>query len=725
MSEVTPLMRAQAEATAFAVEHGYAVALPSVNDRLADGLRRCLEAEASLEEIIASIPEAENPNDPVEVDALQWKRDMVRHQVLRAARAARERKAHLLTLRGDEDWEEERIRCGMRPRHKDGESEEDGKMHVLTLEHIKHWFRYWAWAYDPRADYMPLQPFVPFGLYDDDEATFQWEYIQWLHNTTFVRRKAGTVEKARDMGATLGWLLWATCCWLGADFYSALLSSANADLVDSSKDPDTLFEKVRFALRMQPPQLLPAGFDLVKGMPYMNISNPENGSTLSGQAPTENAGRQKRRICLLKDEFAAWPYGGFPQETALSAVSYSPFDVSSVQGEYNQFHTNATKANCNKFIMDWRDHPWKDIRWYNALPFGFVGPAMSPEAIAQEVDRDYQASQPGKVFKDWGLAIPRSVIEWPELLAYFTKMGYGDRFRHVDGTLKIPDDCNWARMQDKGETEGHPRMTLYCFRPGEGWPLSDSVFFFIEHMAPTAADLGTVVTELTQEQRNFHLEERQPQMSLLSHEAKKDRNIYLKEFGWNWQSWDTDYDSGIGNIRLWIKPIEMHKQNPIRPALMGRTRMYLVCQKGQATLAFNEKDKKHFVTPAKNAGGFQRLRAEFPVYHYPPEEAGKPVAQQRPARIFDDALVCVRAVAVKWGPSAKPESEKEKRAKRYDEDVRPGRVAQLPVDDPERDAIILSQQIWDQEFDEEERGGHGALGGFAPIKVPRRTPNRR
>lgn len=696
MSVSPAQLRADTEATGLAIEAGYAIRRASANDRLKDALQRCFEAEANLAEILANVPEPEDPDNQVEIDALNWKRDMITAQVKRAAYAARERSAYLLTIRTDQDWERERELC------KDG------------LAGTKHWFRYWAWAYDPRAEYMPLQPFVPFGLYphDQDDA-FQWRYITWLEETTFKRRKSGLVEKARDMGATLGWLLWATHHWLFYHYFSALLTSANEDLVDSKRDPDTLFEKVRFVLRLQPPQLLPTGFDLIKDLPYMNLSNPENGSTLSGQAPTANAGRQRRRTCVLKDESAAWPYGGFPQNVALSAVSYSMFDVSSVQGKFNQFYATRHSERPNVFVMDWREHPWKDQRWYDALSAGYLGPAMSPETIAQEVDRDYDASQPGKVFPDWEET--RTCITLNEMLAFFEKHGKGKDFRHIDGTIKIPDDCQWARMQDRGETAGHPRMTLYAFRPGESYPLNDSVFLFIEHMAPTAADLETVAAELTRAQERWHLNARRPNKSLISHEAKDDRATYLKKFGMHWSSWSTDYNGGIGQIRLWLKPVDMLKENPIRPQLMGRTRIYLVCANDQAQLFFNEKDGKHLVQAPRDAGGFARLRAEMPVYHYPPEEMGKALKDQRPEKIMDDAIDTVRGLALVWGLTVTPKSDAERRNERLDPAIRKGAIAQLPQG-PERDAAILSQQIWTAEFkQEEEMQQHGQ--GVGPMRI--------
>jgi hypothetical protein len=699
------LAQADFEITQMASEHGLLAAEQGSNGKLLEALDRCIAAAEQIEDFAASVPAPTNPEFLIEVNALEWKRDYIRKQVNRAARIAIFRKKYLNSLATAQDWEDEWERCA------------DG------ISGLKHWFKYWAWALDTRADYLAVQPFAPFGAFENDEQDFQWRYIVWLFETTFIHRKSGLVEKARDMGATLGWLLWATWCWLFRDNFRALVASANVKLVDKTDDPDTLFAKVRFALELHPPQLLPEGFILARDAPWMNIANPANGSVISGQPPTADAGRQKRATCVLKDESAAWRFRGIKQARALSHVSNSIFDVSSVQGKYNHFHTQATSPGVNKFIMDWREHPWKDQRWYDSLPYGIVTDIMTSETIAQEVDRDYDASQPGKVFKDWEET--RTCIEWDELLLFYHGHGLYDRFINVDGTLQIPQDWNWARMQDRGETTGHPRMTLYCARPGESWPLKDSIFFFIEHEAPTAADLGTVVTQLTEEQRQFNINPpRQPELSINSHEAEKEREVYMDEFGWTWDSWDTDYNSGISNIRLWIKPIDTHLDNPIRPALKGRSRIYLVCKKGQATLHFNPKDQKHFVSPAKDHGGFRRLRAEMPVYHYPPEEAGKPIGEQRPLRDFDDAIACVRGIAVLWGPTPKEMSDHEKMMKRMAQELQHQNAKLLPPGSVEHDRVIMSQMHWKREFEEEEVDQERRLGMGAPVRVARRTPSR-
>ena len=79
---MTPLiLRARAEITARAVQGGYVNRPATSNDRLQDALQRCLDAEANLDEILANVPPAEDPDNAIEVNALNWKRDMIRAQV--------------------------------------------------------------------------------------------------------------------------------------------------------------------------------------------------------------------------------------------------------------------------------------------------------------------------------------------------------------------------------------------------------------------------------------------------------------------------------------------------------------------------------------------------------------------------------------------------------------------------------------------------------------------
>jgi hypothetical protein len=73
-----------------------------------------------------------------------------------------------------------------------------------------------------------------------------------------------------------------------------------------------------------------------------------------------------------------------------------------------------TDGKTPQFVMDWREHPWKTEDWYNALPSGVFGTAMTSQEIAQEIDRDLDASQPGKV---WKFKEEYLFMTWEEIVA--------------------------------------------------------------------------------------------------------------------------------------------------------------------------------------------------------------------------------------------------------------------------------------------------------------------
>ena len=91
-------------------------------------------------------------------------------------------------------------------------------------------------------------------------------------------------------------------------------------------------------------------------------------------------GRQRRATVVLADEFQAWPNGGFKQNTALSMTSDSVIKLGTPYGIFNQYYKDTHAEGANVLVLDWRDNPRKDDRWYKALPYGYVGPPMTASA---------------------------------------------------------------------------------------------------------------------------------------------------------------------------------------------------------------------------------------------------------------------------------------------------------------------------------------------------------
>lgn len=605
-----------------------------------------------------------------EKEARAYQLELIEKQLNRAADLAEKRLAHLATIQTQEDADAENAKC------------------ANGLEGCLYWFEHYAWGYDPRPT-APLND-MPLGLFE-----FQERYVAWLFNLIFERRQSGLTEKARDMGATVVALLFFVWCWLYVAGFAALLSSRNEVLVDSAKDPDSLFEKLRFTIRLLPLWMRPAGFNADK-IPFGMVANPANGATISGSAPTSGVGRGGRKTVVLFDEFQKYPQSGYPQYTASSQTTLSIIALGTPEGRFNKYADLRHDGHIAVFEMDWRLHPWKDKRWYQALPHGYAGPAMSEEQIAQEIDRNYEASQPGRVFRF--ISEPHLFITWSELVEGFRRAGADtSAFYHTDGGYRVPPDWKWTRTFDYGQTEGHPWIYTNAARPRVAWKFHDTVFVFTTHrITPTGAETRQAFWQWREIEARLGWRDPhtwawrvKPHRSECSHEAADERSTLLKEHGDNWRAWETDYTLGLAQMNEWFALVDSDKPNPFRPELYGRARIVFVADDGEYSLAFNETAGTHFVTASATEKGHKLLREELPSYHYPEEERGKPLAKMRPLKIKDDVIDNLRAIATRWGPSVGQLTEDEEVMKRVREDVRPAAIA--ATEDPDEKARKFRQ----------------------------------
>lgn len=646
-------MKTNPEQTEKAITHFRAsqvVSGVSVGHYLSSGLPEhlmgALEAAVESRKLIPAVTQTlqelyKSASDEIERQARLFQIDLAGWQLNRAADLAEKRLLHVPKILTKSQIDAENERCS---------------------QDTKYWFDYYAWGIDPRPD-APLSV-MPFGLFP-----FQERYIDWLDFITFTKRISGVTEKARDMGATETFLRWMWKNWRYRSGFIGMVLSANEDLVDSKKDPSTLFEKLRFQTRLVPQWMLPKNFDPAKDLPYMLMQNPENDSIIIGDAPTANVGRQRRATVVLGDEYAAWQHGGYPQYAALSRTTNTFCPVSSVQGKFNKFSDLAHDGTTAKFEMDWREHPWRDDRWYNALKFGYLGSAMTDEEIAQEVDRNYNASQPGRVLKN--VREEYAFINWEEFVAGFTRLEVNQReFFSNDLRPQIPPSWNWGRVADYGEsarTENDTHIWAYSLftRPQENFPLTDSLFFFhsrpIEPIGATELEGFAFYSQLETELglRIDKTHTREPSVNDMSHEATDPKEVLLTKCGDNWNIPDLDFDKGRRKLIFHFEIVDKHLPNPFRPQLMGRCRIYFVALpkkdgSQEYFLAKNERTGAYFVTPSATQGGYKRLRAEMNSWHYPPEERGKPVPKMRPKSVFDDVITTVRYAVARWGVDAAP-----------------------------------------------------------------------
>lgn len=246
-------------------------------------------------------------------------------------------------------------------------------LHYRT--HFVDFINDWMMTYDPRL--FPAE--IPFLMWER-----QADYIDWLFQH-WKDKDDGLCEKSRDQGVTWLCCAFAVCLWLFYPGQAIAFGSRKEDLVDKIGDPKCIFEKIRFILRHLPQEFLPQGYDERRHAAFLKIMNPENNSTITGEAG-DNIGRGGRSSVYFKDESAFYER---PEliEAALSMNSDVKIDVSTPNGTGNPFYRKRMAGKIDIFTFHWKDDPRKDQSWYEKQK-----QILDPVIVAQEIDIDYNAS---------------------------------------------------------------------------------------------------------------------------------------------------------------------------------------------------------------------------------------------------------------------------------------------------------------------------------------------
>lgn len=239
--------------------------------------------------------------------------------------------------------------------------------------------RDWGVTFDPRMAERGLPTTMPFILFPKQEEWINWMVARWKN------REDGLTEKSRDMG--LSWLCVAFAVWMWLFHEGTVIGfgSRKEEYVDKLGDPKSLFWKIRQFINYLPQEFQPDGWNDQKHAPHMRILNPENESSIIGEAG-DNIGRGNRTSVYFKDESAFYERPD-AIDAALSQTSNCKIDISTPNGSGNPFYKKAHGGKIPKFIFDWRDDPRKDDEWYRQQC-----EKLEAHIVAQEIDRNYEAS---------------------------------------------------------------------------------------------------------------------------------------------------------------------------------------------------------------------------------------------------------------------------------------------------------------------------------------------
>lgn len=237
----------------------------------------------------------------------------------------------------------------------------------------------WGQTIEPRNIEIGKRAIIPFILFPKQKDFINWLLARWR------ARESGLAEKSRDMGCS--WLCVGFAVWLWIFFEDACVGfgSRKEEYVDKIGDPKSLFEKIRKFIDLLPADFKPNGYVESKHALSMRIINPENGSSIIGEAG-DNIGRGARTSIYFKDE-SAFYLNAEAIEASLSQTSNCKIDISTPNGNANVFYQKRHGGKINVFTFRWQDDPRKNQEWYEKQKT-----ELSPVILAQEVDIDYNAS---------------------------------------------------------------------------------------------------------------------------------------------------------------------------------------------------------------------------------------------------------------------------------------------------------------------------------------------
>ncbi len=257
--------------------------------------------------------------------------------------------------------------------------EELPAVHEYYKTHPADFINDWGVTFDPRNAEVGLPSYIPFLLFPRQREYVEWVVARWQ------AREDGLTEKSRDMGVS--WLCVAIAVWMWRYYPGTVIGfgSRKEEYVDKIGDPKALFWKVRQFINMLPAEFRPKGYDCSKHAPHMRILNPENGSSIVGEAG-DNIGRGNRTSIYFKDESAFYEHAD-AIDAALSQTSNCKIDVSTPNGNGNAFYRKRHGGKIPVFSFHWTQDPRKDEAWYKRQV-----DILDPVIVAQEIDIDYNAS---------------------------------------------------------------------------------------------------------------------------------------------------------------------------------------------------------------------------------------------------------------------------------------------------------------------------------------------
>jgi hypothetical protein len=317
-----------------------------------------------------------------------------------------------------------------------------------------------AWLYEPREE--DDSTVAPFILYPRQaELLFALDFIMTQPKGPL---SSLAIPKARGVGAT--WLYAVDDVWrfLNKRNYEAAIVSRTEDMVDSMGDPSSWMWKYDYLFRNLPSWLLPKGFSVERRpgnrcRTHMKILNPENGSSIIGEATSSGIGVGRRKARYGLDEFARLANGasiwGQLNETTNHRVAISTHNVDDSTDFWDMTHASNGWPEMLVFEMHWQAVITRDDKWLNDTRV-----SMKHDMFMREVMMDPWAGISSWVYPMARTLTPFYIQVQRELgpVLHCLDDGYDDEFAIV-WTQHDPAKDRWIVLD--GYTRSHQPIGYY------------------------------------------------------------------------------------------------------------------------------------------------------------------------------------------------------------------------------------------------------------------------
>ena len=245
----------------------------------------------------------------------------------------------------------------------------------MAMDDVLFWFAAFGFCFEPRST-IKILPFIPWKHQESvmialdkaiDDAESMYESTQTCLDAL--------LDKSCGQGATWMYLMICLRRWLRDDMFSAGLVTRTEDLVDSSRDPDTLMWKIVWAINMLPSWMMPEGFTFRehRNVTEHSLLNPSNGASIVGYSATGDVARGGRKTVFAIDEIGGQDFirGGKDYDVMNSTqhVANCRFLVSTFGGDSGAFYDavqDAKDGNSDAvyLVLDWKDNPRQNRKLY-------------------------------------------------------------------------------------------------------------------------------------------------------------------------------------------------------------------------------------------------------------------------------------------------------------------------------------------------------------------------